>query len=60
VISLLQKLGVKVYGFDRGGVLAVEAGQVDDVIQGTEDYIPPQRIAVSFLQLQVPVQRGDC
>ncbi len=48
VISLLLKLGVKVYGFDRGGVLAVEASQVDDIIQGTEDYIPPQRIAVSL------------
>jgi len=60
VISLLQKLGVKVYGFDRGGVLAVEACQVDDVVQGTDDYVPPQRITVSFRTLQVPVQRGDC
>ncbi len=60
VISLLQKLGVKILSFDRGGTLAVEACQVDDIIQGTGDYIPPQRIAVSILQLQVPVQRGDC
>ena len=60
VIALLLKLGVKVYSFDQGGVLAVEACQVDDVIQGTEDYIPPQRIKVSLHQLQLPVQRGDC
>jgi len=60
VISLLRKLGVKVYGFDRGGVLAVEACRVDDVVQGTDDYVPPQRITVSFLPLQLPVQRGDC
>ena len=60
VIALLLKLGVKVYGFDRGGVLAVEASQVDDIIQGTEDYIPPQRIVVSLKPLQLPVQRGDC
>jgi hypothetical protein len=60
VISLLQKLGVKTYAFERGGVLAVEACRVDDIIQGTDDYIPPQRIAVSILQHQVPVQRGDC
>ncbi len=60
VISLLLKLGVKVYSFDRSGVLAVQASQVDDVIQGTEDYIPPQRITVSLRELQVPVQRGDC
>jgi hypothetical protein len=59
VVSLLLKLGVKVYSFDRGGVLAVEACQVDDVIQGTEDYIPPQRIAVSHRPLQLPVKRGD-
>jgi hypothetical protein len=59
-ISLLQKLGVRVCAFDRGGVLAVEAGQVEDIIQGTDDYIPPQRIAVGFRPLQVPVQRGDC
>jgi hypothetical protein len=60
VISLLLKLGVKVYRFDRGGALAVEACQVDDIIQGTEDYIPPQRIAVSLRPLQVPLERGDC
>ncbi len=59
VISLLQKLGVKVYGFERGGVLAVEACRVDDIIQGSADYIPPQRIAVSFSALQLPVSRGD-
>ncbi len=60
VIGLLLKLGVKVYSFDRGGELAVEASRVDDIIQGTEDYIPPQRIKVSLRPLQVPVQRGDC
>ena len=60
VISLLLKLGVKVYSFDRGGVVAVEASQVDDIIQGTEDYIPPQRIAISLQKLQLPVERGDC
>lgn len=59
VISLLWKLGVKVYSFDQGGVLAVEACQVDDVVQGMEDYIPPQRITVSFRPFQVPVKRGD-
>ena len=60
VISLLLKLGVKVFRFDQGGLLAVEACQVDDVVQGTDDYVPPQRITVSFRALQVPVQRGDC
>lgn len=60
VVSLLLKLGVKVYSFDRGGALAVEASQVEDIIQGTEDYIPPQRIAVSLQKLQLPVERGDC
>lgn len=60
VVSLLRKLGVRVYSFDRGGVAAVEACQVEDVIQGTDDYIPPQRIAVSLLPLQLPVERGDC
>lgn len=59
VIALLLKLGVKVCSFDRGGALAVEACQVDDVIQGSEDYIPPQRITVSLRPLQLPVQRGD-
>ncbi len=59
VIALLQKLGVKVYCFERGGMLDVDACLVDDIIQGTADYVPPQRIAVSVLQLQVPVQRGD-
>jgi hypothetical protein len=59
VISLLQKLGVKVFCFERGGLLAVEAGRVDDIVQGTGDYIPPQRIAVSFGALQLPVSRGD-
>lgn len=60
VVNLLLKLGVKVYSFDRGGELAVEASRVDDIIQGTEDYIPPQRIKVSRRPLQAPVQRGDC
>jgi len=60
VISLLLKLGVKVYSFDQGGVLAVEACQVDDIVPGAEDYLPPQKIAVSLRQLEVPVNRGDC
>ena len=60
VISLLQKLGVRVYGFDRGGVLAVEACQVDEIDPGAADYLPPRRIAVSFRPLQVPIRRGDC
>jgi hypothetical protein len=60
LVSLLLKLGVKVYGFDRGGLLAVEACQVDDVVPGADDYLPPRRIAVSFRPLQVPVSRGDC
>ncbi|HEX7501796.1 MAG TPA: hypothetical protein VF451_00130, partial [Acidobacteriota bacterium] len=60
VISLLLKLGVKVYSFDRGGVVAVEACRVEDIIQGTEDYIPPQRITVNLQKLQLPVERGDC
>ena len=34
--------------FDRGGVLAVEACRVDDVVQGAGDYVPPQRITVRF------------
>ena len=59
VITLLQKLGVKACRFDRGGTLAVEACQVDDIIQGTGDYIPPQRITVSFSPLQLPVSRND-
>lgn len=60
VIALLLKLGVKIYGFDKGGVAAVEASRVEDIIQGTEDYIPPQRIKVSLEKLQLPVERGDC
>jgi hypothetical protein len=60
VVSLLRKLGVTVYRFDRGGVLAVEACQVEDIVPGTEDYVPPQRIAVSFRPLQLPVRSGDC
>jgi hypothetical protein len=59
VITLLQKLGVKVHCFLRGGTLAVEACRVDDIIQGTGDYIPPQRITVTFSPLQLPVSRGD-
>ncbi|MCU0235569.1 MAG: DUF2817 domain-containing protein [Acidobacteria bacterium] len=59
VIILLQKLGVRIYCFDRGGMLAVEACRVDDIIQGTGDYIPPQRITVTFSPLQLPVSRGD-
>jgi hypothetical protein len=60
VISLLLHLGVKVYSFDQGGVAAVEACQVDEIVPGTEDYLPPLKIAVSFRPLQVPVKRGDC
>jgi hypothetical protein len=60
VVVLLLKLGVRVCAFDRGGTLAVEAAQVEDIVQGTDDTIPPQRIAVAFRPLQLPVQRGDC
>ncbi len=59
VALLLARLGVQVYTLDSGGLLPAEGYRVDEVVPAADDYLAPDRIAVTPTALQLPVRKGD-
>ena len=59
VVETLIRHRLKVYVLEEGGVLPVEAYQVEEVVPAEYDYLPPSKIQVVKKDLEVPVRRGD-